>query len=197
MDLPAIIQSAIEALIAESMQGITDATTAAVEARSAADDRGRGLSSIMQAHLYHICGVVGDEEPPSIWRVMELSQTKAEGLALLSQFFLTGMSACRSEFHSHADFIHPSPPSLTLSQGGPLLIMLITRPVRWEASMHVTLFKAWEIGVQKLHRTSRKLGPSTLALPTRTAWPEGKRLHYWSLLARTTCAASWGIFVTF
>ena len=74
------------------MQGVTAVTTAAVEARSAAEDRRRGLSLIMRAYLCQICGVAGDDEVPPIWREMALARTKAEGLALLSQFFLTVMS---------------------------------------------------------------------------------------------------------
>ena len=102
MDLPAIIWSAIEALIAESMQGVAAVTTAAVEARLSVDNQGRGLSPIMQAHLRHICGVTGGEYVPSIWREIALVRTKLEGLVLLSQFFLSGMSAYLSEFHRHA-----------------------------------------------------------------------------------------------
>ena len=94
MDLPAIIRSAVEASIAAAMQGVSAVTTAAVEALSAADDRMHGLSLIMRAHLRHICGVAGDDEVFSLLREMALAQTKAEGLALLSQFFLTRMSAC-------------------------------------------------------------------------------------------------------
>ena len=41
---------------------------------------------------------------------MSLTWTKAEGLVLLLQFFLTGMSACRSEFHGHAENFHISLP---------------------------------------------------------------------------------------
>ena len=41
---------------------------------------------------------------------MTLAHTKAEGLALLSQFFLTGMSACQSIFHGHAEILHISLP---------------------------------------------------------------------------------------
>ena len=110
MDLPAIIRSAVEASITSAMQGVAAVTTAAVEARSAADDRGRGLSLIMRAHLRHRCGVAGDEDVPSIWREMTLACTKAEGLSLLSQLFLTGMSACQSTFHGHADLLHISLP---------------------------------------------------------------------------------------
>ena len=47
----------------------------------------------MRAHLCPICGVTGDKDIPSIWREMVSSQTKAEGLALVSQLFLTGLSA--------------------------------------------------------------------------------------------------------
>ena len=71
---------------------------------------GQDLSLIMRAHLRHICGVAGDDEVPSIWRDMALSRTKAEGLGLLSQFFLTGMSACQSILHGHADLLHISLP---------------------------------------------------------------------------------------
>ena len=92
MDLPAIVRSAIEASIAASTQGVAVVAIAAVVERLAADDRGRGLSPIMRAHLQQICGVAGDEDVPSIWRELALAQTKAEGLALLSQFFLTGIS---------------------------------------------------------------------------------------------------------
>ena len=35
-------------------------------------------------------------------------RTKAEGLALLSQFFLTGVSVCLPEFHGQADLLHIS-----------------------------------------------------------------------------------------
>ena len=87
------------------MQGVAAATMAAVEARSAADDRGSGLSLIMRSRLRHICGVAGDDDVPSIWREMALARTKAEVLALLSQFFLTGMSASQSIFHGHADLL--------------------------------------------------------------------------------------------
>ena len=97
------------------MQGVAAVTTAAVEARSAADDCGRGLSLIMRAHLRYICGVAGNDNVPSIWREMALACTKAEGLALLLQFFLTGMSACQSTFHGHADLLYFPPPSSTLS----------------------------------------------------------------------------------
>ena len=84
MELPAIIRSAVESSITASMQGIAAVTTATVEARSAADDNGQGISSIMQAHFRHIYVVVEDEDVPSIWREMALAQTKAEDLALLS-----------------------------------------------------------------------------------------------------------------
>ena len=60
----------------------------------------------MQAHLRHICGVEGDEDVPSICREMALSWTKAEGLALLSQFFMTGMIVCMLEFIRQADLLH-------------------------------------------------------------------------------------------
>ena len=83
MDLPAIIRSAVEASIAAAMQGVPAVTTAAVEARSAVDDRGCGLSLIMRAHLRHICGKAGDNDVPYIWREMALVHTKAKGLALL------------------------------------------------------------------------------------------------------------------
>ena len=66
-----------------TMQGVSVVTTAAAEARSAADDRGRSLSLIMRAHLRHICGIAVDNDFPSIWREMALARTKAEGLALL------------------------------------------------------------------------------------------------------------------
>ena len=39
---------------------------------------------------------------------MALACTKAKGTALLSQFFLTGMSACQSIFHGHSDLLHIS-----------------------------------------------------------------------------------------
>ena len=110
VDLPAIIRSPVKELIAAVMQGVAAVTTAAVEARSAADDRGRVLSLIMRAHLRHICGFVGDDDVPSIWRDMALARTKVEGLALLYQFFLTGMSACQSIFHGHSDLLHISLP---------------------------------------------------------------------------------------
>ena len=106
MDLPVIIRSAVEASIAAATQGFSAVTTAAVEARSAADDCGRGLYLIMRSHLCHICGVAGDDDVPSIWREMELARTKAKGLALLSQFFLTGMNACQSTSHGHAELLH-------------------------------------------------------------------------------------------
>ena len=106
MDLPTIIQSAFKALTAAVMQGVATVTTSAVEARSAVDNCGRGLSLIMRYHLHHICGVAGDDDVPSIWREMKFARTKAEGLALLSQFFLTGMSAYQSTFHGHADLLH-------------------------------------------------------------------------------------------
>ena len=64
----------------------------------------------MRAHLRQTCGVVGEEDVPSICRDMALSWRKAEGLVLLSQFFLTGMIACLSEFHGHADLLHISFP---------------------------------------------------------------------------------------
>ena len=96
MNLSAIIRSVFEASIASAMQVVAAITTSAVEARSAADDRGQGLYLIMRSHLRHICGVAGDDDVPSIWREMELTRTKGEGLALLSQFFLTRMSACQS-----------------------------------------------------------------------------------------------------
>ena len=40
MDLPAIIRSSVEALIAASMQGVAVVTTSVVDARSAFDERG-------------------------------------------------------------------------------------------------------------------------------------------------------------
>ena len=76
------------------MQGLTAVTTSAVEEYSETVKRGRGLYPIMQVYLCHISFLVGDEDVPSIWREMVLAQTKVEGLALLSQFFLTGMRAC-------------------------------------------------------------------------------------------------------
>ena len=106
VDLPEIIRSDVDLLIAASMQGVAAVTTATVEERLAANNRGRGLSSIMRAHLRHICVVVGDKEVPSIWREMELARTKVEGQVLLSQFFLTGVSACQSDFHRHSDLLH-------------------------------------------------------------------------------------------
>ena len=110
MDLPAIIRSAVEASIAAAMQGVAAVTMAAVEVRSAVDDCGRGLSLITIFHLRDICGVAGDDDVPYIWRDMALARTKAKGLALLSQFFLTGMSACQSTFNGNADLLHPPPP---------------------------------------------------------------------------------------
>ena len=108
MDLPVIIRSAVEALIAATIQGVAAVTTEAVEARSAADDRGRGLSLIRRAHLRHIYGVAGDDDVPSIWREMSIARMKAEVLALISQLFLTGMSACQSKSHGPADPLHIS-----------------------------------------------------------------------------------------
>ena len=67
VDLPAIIRFAVEASIAAAIQGVAAVTTAAVEARSAADDRGRGLYLIMKSHLRHICGMAGEDDVPSIW----------------------------------------------------------------------------------------------------------------------------------
>ena len=81
-------------MIAASMQVVAAVTTAAVEVRSEAYNRGQVLSPIMRAHLRHICGVAGDKDVPSTWREMVLVRTKAEGLAMLSQFFLTGISVC-------------------------------------------------------------------------------------------------------
>ena len=100
------------------MQGVAAVTTVSVEARSAVDDRGHCLSLIMRAHLRHICGVAGDNNVPSIWREMALARTKAEGMALLSQFFCTGMSTCQSTFHGHADLLHISPPLLNFVARG-------------------------------------------------------------------------------
>ena len=100
------------------MQGVAAITTAAVEARSAADDRGRGLSLIMRVHLCHICGVAGDDDVPSIWREMALARMKAEGLVLLLQFLLTGMSACQSTFYGHADLLHISLPLFNFVASG-------------------------------------------------------------------------------
>ena len=74
MDLPAIIRSAFEASIEAAMEGVAAVTTAAVEARSAADDSGHGLSLIMRSHLHHICGVVGDDNVPFIWMKMALAR---------------------------------------------------------------------------------------------------------------------------
>ena len=110
VELPASIQSAVEAPLATTMQGVTAVTTTEVEARSAADNLGRGLYLIMKAHLRHICCVVGDDDIPFIWRDMALARTKAESLELLLQFFLTGMSACQSIFHGHVDLLHISLP---------------------------------------------------------------------------------------
>ena len=93
MDLPAIIRSAAEASIVASMQGVTAVTTAEVEAHLAADDRGRGFSPIVRVYLCHIYSVTGDKEVPYIWRDMALAHTKVKVLALLSQLFLTWMSA--------------------------------------------------------------------------------------------------------
>ena len=118
MDLLAIIRSVVKASIAASMQGVAAITTAAVEARSAADDRWEGLSPIMQAHLRHICGVAGDKDITSIWRDMLLARTESEGLALMSQLFLTEMSACLSKFHDHADLLHVSLPLFILFMKG-------------------------------------------------------------------------------
>ena len=77
VDLPVIIRSAVEALIAADMQGVAAVTTAEVEACSTADDCGRGLSLVMRSHLHYICGVAGDDNVPSIWREMALVRTKA------------------------------------------------------------------------------------------------------------------------
>ena len=77
-----------------------------MEACSVVDDLRRSLSLIMRAHLRHICGMAGDNDVPSIWGEMALARTKAKGLALISQFFLTGMSACQSTFHGHAELLH-------------------------------------------------------------------------------------------
>ena len=106
MDLPAIIRSAVKASITSAMQGVAAVTTAAVEALSAADDCGCGLSLIMRSHLRHICGVACDDNVPSIWMEMALARTKAKVLALLLQFFLTGMNACQPTFHGHDDLLH-------------------------------------------------------------------------------------------
>ena len=55
------------------MEGVAAVTTAAVEARSATDDCGHGLSLIMKAHLRNIYGVAGDDDISSIWREMSLA----------------------------------------------------------------------------------------------------------------------------
>ena len=77
MEIPEISWSSAEASIAASMQGVPAVTPAAVEARSAAYDRGQGLLPIMRAHLRYIYGIAGDKDIPSIWREMALARTKA------------------------------------------------------------------------------------------------------------------------
>ena len=72
----------------------------------------------MKAHLRHICVVAGDDDVLSIWREMALARTKAEGLALLSQLFLTGMSTCQSIFHDHADLLQISLPLINFVSRG-------------------------------------------------------------------------------
>ena len=79
---------------------------------------------------------------------MLLARTKAEGLALLSQFFLTGTSACLLEFHGHADLLHISLPYSTFSQGGTSPITENTWPVLWGAFMSGPTSKAWGVGVR-------------------------------------------------
>ena len=62
MDLPVIIQSAVEASIASAMQSFAAINTAAVEPRSIANNLRHNLSLIMRAHFHHICGVPGDDD---------------------------------------------------------------------------------------------------------------------------------------
>ena len=118
MGLPTIIQSPVKELIAAAMQGVAAVTTATVEARSAADNRRRGPPLIIISHLRHICVVAGDDGVPSIWREMVLVCTKVEVLALLLQFFLTGMRACQSIFHGHSGLLHISLPLFNRLLGG-------------------------------------------------------------------------------
>ena len=61
MDLPAIIRSTVEALIAAVMQGVAAVTTAAVEAHSAADNRGKGLY-IINRNPTDVAEVVSHDE---------------------------------------------------------------------------------------------------------------------------------------
>ena len=82
-ELAALIQAAVGTSITAAMAGVEDIAKAAIEARTAYLDSGKGLSYIMKVHLCHICGVPKDAEVPSIWTEVLAEKTQTEVLSLL------------------------------------------------------------------------------------------------------------------
>ena len=59
------------------------------------------MGKVIHSHSL-FCVSTGDYAKPDLLG----ARMKSEGLALLLQFFLTGMSACQSIFHCHSDLLH-------------------------------------------------------------------------------------------
>ena len=79
---------------------------------------------------------------------MTLARMKVEGLGLLSQFFLIGMSACLSDFTDTLTSLTSLSPYSTSSRGGLSSITATTQTVRRGAFLPRYPSKAWGVGVQ-------------------------------------------------
>ena len=99
--------------MAAAMAGAADITRAAVEARTATEETGAGMSEVMRSHLRHICGVATDAEVPAIWAEVAGARSVATKLALLTQHLQTDLPQCRLKWHGHAEeMLHVSLPLL-------------------------------------------------------------------------------------
>ena len=90
---------------------IIDAT-AAVVARSTAKHSALypGVPTIRilspkQIYLQFFCGISTNKEITVIWIKVAAEPTKQEGLAILSQYLLSGMESCRRDFHGHTQLL--------------------------------------------------------------------------------------------
>ena len=106
---------------------------------------------------------------------MTLRLTKVEGLALLSEFFLTGMSACQSKFHGHADLLHISLPLFNFVTRG-AFINHGNHPASLLGGISVwTSLQGIVDRGAALASILTDIGPRTPASPMPTAWPAGQR----------------------
>ena len=119
IDLEAVIRATVSASVTASMARAAGIKRAAVEARSATEETGGGLSEVIKSHLRHICGVAADDEVPDIWAEATRARTGSTNMSLLTQLLKTDPSECRHQLFGHAEeMLHVSFPLLDFVMKG-------------------------------------------------------------------------------